>query len=243
MGRRWRSLLRNTVFRGKGSLVSLDEPYDAIARLLKGRSVSGILDAGASNGRISRKLLKLFPQANVFGFEPHPTYRETLERLARAEPRFRPQFCALSDRAGRLTLHLTQSPGSTSLFTPTGRMHELSRKQSVVTRDIEVESVRLDPWRREHGNPAIELMKFDIQGAEAAALRGAEETLRGQTLLVYTEVLFNPLYEGGAIYSEIDLLLRESGFTLFGLYKPRADGRGALAWGNAIFLHASRMGV
>jgi hypothetical protein len=39
------------------NLVSLDEPYRAMAHLLKGRRITGIIDAGASDGRISRRLL------------------------------------------------------------------------------------------------------------------------------------------------------------------------------------------
>ena len=84
-------------------------------------------------------------------------------------------------------------------------------------------------------------MKLDIQGGELAALRGAEGLLRSGTLAVYTEVLFNPLYEHGALFGEIDQFLRTCGFALFNLFKPAADERGLLLWGNALYVHVERL--
>jgi len=67
--------------------------------------------------------------------------------------------------------------------------------------------------------------------------------LRTTTLAVYTEVFFNALYTGGALWSEIDLLLRESGFVLYTLLKPRADRQGTLIQANAVYAHAGRLGL
>lgn len=86
-------------------------------------------------------------------------------------------------------------------------------------------------------------MKFDIQGGELMALRGAAKVLSSTTLLVYTEILFNRLYEGGAIYSEVDQLLRSCGFFLYDIYKPKYGSRGELMQGNAIFVHGDRLGL
>jgi hypothetical protein len=86
-------------------------------------------------------------------------------------------------------------------------------------------------------------MKFDIQGGELKALQGATRLLNNSTLLIYTEVLFNSLYDNGAIFSEIDLFLRKQGFVLHDIYKPKYDSNGLLLWGNAIYLHAEKIGV
>jgi len=72
-------IAKKSLFRGKGNLVSFDEPYGVIARLLRKTKVTGIVDAGASNGRISRRFLRLFPSATVYAFEPNPLYAETLK--------------------------------------------------------------------------------------------------------------------------------------------------------------------
>jgi hypothetical protein len=60
---------------------------------------------------------------------------------------------------------------------------------------------------------------------------------------VYTEICFNAIYDDGGLYSEIDLFLREHGFGLYDIYKPRYGPNGLLLWANAIFVHAERLGV
>ena len=237
------SLMRNTALKNKGNLVSLDDHYQVMDTLLKGKNVTGILDAGASTGRITGKFLKVFPQAKAYAFEPQPMYRERLNELATQDPRISPQFLALGEQKGSLELQITESAGCTSLFKPSARMNEMYPDEAAIKETATVDVVSIDEWREEHGNPEIEVMKFDIQGGELAALRGAQKTLRESTLLVYTEILFNPLYEGGALYSDIDLCLREAGFMLYNMYKPKTDKNGMLMWSNAIFVHAERLGL
>jgi len=70
-------------------------------------------------------------------------------------------------------------------------------------------------------------LPFDVYGA-------ADVTISG--ILAARSV-----HEGGAIYSQIDLCLREAGFLLFNLFKPRSNEDGMLIQANAIFVHAERL--
>lgn len=237
------SFIRKTLFSKKKNLVSLDEPYAVMAQLLRNHKVTGMIDAGASGGRISRRLLRLFPEARVYAFEPNPLYTETLTRYAADSSRFKPQFLALSDREGVVDLQVTGSPGNTSLFKPCRRLRKMDPKGAAVKYVEKVEAVTIDGWAKRNGELAIQLMKFDIQGSELQALRGASRVLKTSTLLVYTEILFNPLYEGGAVFSEIDLCLREYGFVLHDIFKPKYNPSGLLMWGNAIYLNAERLSL
>jgi len=235
--------LKKVILRKSKNLLSLEDPFARMPRLLRGQRVTGILDAGASHGRISRKLLRRFPEAEAFAFEPNRLYRETLEQQAREEPRFHPYFIALSDEKGRARLNLTTAPGSTSLLTPNQRMQELFHADAAVESSVEVDVTTIDDWVQSNGDPAIQIMKFDIQGAELKALRGATRTLRESALLIYTELWFNPGYEGGTLYGEMDAFLRSQGFLLFDIYKPKYDPRGLLTWANAIFVNPERVKV
>jgi len=243
MSNRFSSFIKKTLFGKNKSLVSLDEPFYVMAQLLKDVQVAGIIDAGASNGRISKKLLRKFPKACVYGFEPNILYTETLQHYAEEDSRFHPQFIALSDHEGTADLYTTVSPGSTSLFVPGDRLKKIDPHGAYLKRTEKVEVVTIDQWAKRNGNPAIQLMKFDIQGGELLALRGASRVLQNSTLLVYTEILFNSLYNNGAIFSEIDLFLRQYGFVLYDIYKPKYDPKGLLLWGNAIYLHSERLGI
>jgi len=225
------------------NLVSLEDPFVQMQRLLQGRQVTGILDAGASHGRISGKFIRGFPQAEVFAFEPNRRYSETLLEYARAEPRFHPYFVALSDQTGRARLNLTSAPGSTSLLTPNQRMRELFSTDAAVESSAEVDVTTIDDWVQSNSRPALQIMKFDIQGAELKALCGATRTLHEATSLVYIELWFNPGYEGGPLYGDIDSFLRSQGFVLFDIYKPKYDPRGLLTWANAIFVNPARVPI
>ncbi len=235
--------LKKVILGKSKNLLSLEDPFASMKRLLRGQRVTGILDAGASHGRISRKLLHRFPQAEVFAFEPNGLYGEILQQYAREEPRFHPYFIALSDEKGRARLNLTTAPGCTSLLTPNQRMQELFHANASVESSIEVDVTTIDDWVQSKDDPAIQIMKFDIQGAELKALRGAARTLRQSTLLIYTELWFNPGYERGTLYGEVDAFLRSEGFLLFDIYKPKYDPRGLLTWANAIFVNPGRVKV
>jgi len=237
------SFIKKKLLGKNQNLVSLDEPYEVMARLLKGSRVTGIIDAGASDGRISKRFLRRFPAADVYAFEPNSLYTETLQRYAKEDPRFHPQFLALSDHEGNAALYVTESPGSTSLFTPANRLKEIDRQGASIKSLEKVEIVTIDEWAKRNGDPAIQLMKFDIQAGELLALRGAVRLLQSSTLLVYTEICFNPVYKEGAIYSEIDLFLREYGFVLYDMFKPKYNPNGLILWGNAIFLNLQRLGI
>lgn len=232
MGKPFRDLLRRTLFIKKGNLISLDSPYATIRHLLSGQTVNGILDAGASDGRISKRLIRLFPEAIAYLFEPNPAYAPALKALSQQDRRYQPFTCAVSDREGQLTYYETESLGCCSLFQP---LHEQAKRVSTVP------AITIDAWSHSHGQPSIELMKFDIQGAELSALEGGRQVLDRSVLLVYCEVWFNRVYEGGAIFSEIDLLLRSHGFELHNFYSPKSDDRDALRWANAIYWHRGKL--
>lgn len=242
MAKPLRSLVRRTFFARRGNLVALDEPYATMARLLHGRRVQGMVDAGASDGRTALRLLRHFPEATAHLFEPHPDYVAALEALAAADARIRVQRCALSDVAGAADLFATRGRGQTSLHRPNRRNVAVNRAGASIDATHRVRVVTLDDWWCEAGDPPIELLKLDIQAGELGALRGAARLLRRCVLLVYTEVFFNPMYEGGALFSEIDLWLRECGFVLHNFFGPRTDARDSLLRANAIYLHEERMG-
>lgn len=242
MSNRFSTYIKKRIVRKNQNLVSLDEPFQALERMLRGRQVRGILDAGASNAGVSRRLLRHFPEATVYGFEPNPAYRDTLQAVAAGEPRFVPEFLALSDRPGSAELVITASPGISSLLEPNRRVADYDERGATVSRRVTVPMVTIDDWAAGRG-AEIQLMKFDIQGAELKALQGAVKTLQTSVLMLFTEVWFNPAYEGGALFSEIDLFLRAQGFVLHDIFQPKYHPKGPLFWGNAVYSHAERMGV
>ena len=218
MANRFGSFIKKKIPGKYNNLISLNEPYEVMVQLLRNSCVTGILDAGASNGHRSKRLLKRFPSAQAYAFEPNPLYTEVLGQYARKDARFHPQLLGLSDHAGDADLYLTESPGNTSLYCPGPFLQAIDQEGALVRKIEKIKITTIDEWIKENGSPEIQLIKLDIQGGELRALRGATETLSNSVLLVYTEILFNPLYNNGALYSQIDLCLREHEFILYDIY-------------------------
>ena len=151
-----KSLLRHTIFAKSGNLVALDNPYSVIARLLRRHRVTGILDAGASDGRISRRLLRLFPDAQAYAFEPNPLYEEILKQYAREDPRFHPQFLALSDEEADISLRVTKSPGMTSMFVPGKRLKAMYPNETEITSVETIKAITIDRWAEHNDNSDIQ---------------------------------------------------------------------------------------
>ena len=178
MANRFSSFMKKKILGKNQNLVSINEPYGIIAQILKDCEITGIIDAGASDGHISRRLLRKFPDAHVHAFEPNPLYNETLQQFAKQDRRFHPYFLALSDQEGSADLQMTESPGSTSLFTPGKRLKQIDSQGTSVKSQETVKMVTIDQWAKRNDNPGIQLMKFDIQAAELKALRGAVHILQ-----------------------------------------------------------------
>lgn len=241
MSNRFSVFIKKKFFAKGRNLVSVEEPFSLMPKLLKNCKVNGIIDAGASNGRISRRFLRWFPDAKVYAFEPNPAYLDDLKEYAKNDPRFCPQFLALSDCRGLFELNITSSRGNVSLLKPSRHLLDVDPEGSVVETVEKVQVVAIDDWVEGNGNPSIEILKFDIQGNELKALKGASRTLSGSVAMVYTEVCFNPMYEEGAVFGQIDLLLREYGFDLYDFYGPKYGPNGILLWANAIFINSGKI--
>lgn len=88
----------------------------------------------------------------------------------------------------------------------------------------------------------VDFLKLDIQGFEYPALANAPSVL-SRTLVVHCEVEFLPLYLGQALFSDVDQLLRKSGFRFADFSRlsrssfrsgPLAS-RDQLSWGDAVY--------
>jgi FkbM family methyltransferase len=235
------SFIKKKLLGKNQNLVSLDDHYNAMQRLLKGHRITGVIDAGAGYGRISKRILAKFPDAHSYAFEPNPVFRQVLQEYAIKDPRFHPFFDALSDFEGTADFYFTKATGNSSLFAPAERLSEISPRGSAIEHKDKVNVATIDNWARRNGDIPIQLMKFDIQGGELKALQGGIGMLRTSVLLVYTEILFSPAYEGGAIFGDIDSFLRQNGFELYDIFKPHYDKHGRFTWANAIYINSEKI--
>jgi FkbM family methyltransferase len=213
-----------------------DDAFGDQRRLLEGAPVDTVLDLGANAGDTTHQYRTLFPSATIHAFEPFPdVHRQLAERFA-ADPRIRAHQLAVTDAPGRRRFYVNDAHVTNSLLPHNPASPEWAwASGDGLGRSIDVAAITLDEFCRAEGLARIDLLKMDIQGGEAMALKGAAHLLERRAVrLIYTEVLFAPLYDGQASFCDVQGILSGYGYQLFGLYNLMHGERG-LGWGDAIF--------
>jgi FkbM family methyltransferase len=139
------------------------------------RDGSVVVDVGASFGLFSYHLARLVGRSGtVYSFEPHPSNRVVLQKLAKARSavRFRP--VAVSDEPGTAQMQVPVF-GGRHVTAQSSLAHGFGDVDGVAVENVSVPTVRLDD---ELGDRAIDFIKIDVEGHEIAVLRGAAAMLR-----------------------------------------------------------------
>ncbi|MBN8871795.1 MAG: FkbM family methyltransferase [Rhodospirillales bacterium] len=236
------AIVESEEFRSKAAVDAVD-PLGLSARQ---RRPLVIVDVGArvlaSEAHIYAPLTTGTLDWRCIGFEPQ-AHRLAERAAAEGDPRLHLIDAFIGDGAeGRF--HTVSEDGSSSLL-------ELNTAFNADFDDIggmrvvSVETTRtttLDDALA--GEDHIDFLKFDIQGYEARALRGATEVLK-RTNVIHCEVFFAPMYHGTAFFRDIDAMLSEAGFAFIDFshlnrYEyvtvPAPTGqRERLIWGDAVF--------
>lgn len=163
---------------GPGSECYLDMTQDTwepgVTKLLESVLKPGmvVIDAGAHIGYFSLLAAHLVgPRGRVYAFEPAPANYDLLARNIRLN-RYSNIVAvqkAVSDVEESATLYLHDDSVAHSLRAQTF---------GVPSRAIAVDVTTIDRVLEREGWPPVHLVKLDVEGAEAAALRGMRETRR-----------------------------------------------------------------
>lgn len=152
---------------------------------------------------------------------------------------------ALANEQGCKTLHLTVGPFASSLYPPNkavlGEFGPWPWHESAGTDEVSVD--RLDTCLAGRPEWTPDFIKTDVEGADLDVLRGAERAL-DSAIGLQVEAAFVERNIGAPLFADIDIFLREHGFTLFQLIRehwvrtnkvmgPRS--RPQLIWADVIY--------
>lgn len=122
-----------------------------------------ILDLGANIGDTAIFYALNFPNAKIFAVEPNPHVHEKLLKNTKQFSNITVCKCAVSDRTGKINLNFGDSHLGSSINT---------REQN--KNSVEVDVYSLEDFCKKEGIDKIDVLKFDIEGAEEYLLKDAE---------------------------------------------------------------------
>jgi FkbM family methyltransferase len=200
-----------------------------------------IFDVGANIGATSLTYRRLFPDAVIHAFEPFPGAFGKLAARFANDGRVRCVPKAVSSSSGVASLHVNSMDVTNALSPILDEAFGYLPDNFAKAGSVPVETTTLDDYCRAEGVDRIDILKMDAQGSELDILRGGERLLsQGRVGLVYTELIFVPVYEKQPAFHEIATFLAPFGFRLFDFFGFTYDPSGQLKWGDAIFRLAGR---
>jgi FkbM family methyltransferase len=214
-------------------------------------SVPTIIDVGAHHGQSALYLRELFPGSTIHSFEPDPDSFQRLASLGLSG-----HHCtqaALSDRRGQVTFFRNAISHTNSLYkvnlgsNDSIKLTEARRTggndfSRSLNQPFEVRCSTLDDYCEEAGIGRVDLLKIDVQGAEASVLRGAARTLES-TGAVVLEASFYDFYEHKTAISELEHCLGPAGLSLFSILEISQNPmNGRTDWAELLYTRDGRAG-
>lgn len=183
-----------------------------------------VIEAGSWDGSDTFIFSQHLTEGKVYAFEPFPEfYYQTSARLY-GIPNVEVSFYALAEKTQPYTLYLSEIDGkawcSNSLLKP--KLHLEVNPHVKFEKEMQVFGINLDDWRKEKKVERIDMMWLDIQGAEAAVLKAAPETL-SRTKYIYSEVSLIEVYENVMLYNDYKAFLESKGFVVLHESLPYKD--------------------
>jgi FkbM family methyltransferase len=188
---------------------------------------STIIDVGCADGHFFLSLMVsgIAEGARPLNIDPNPIYEESLRNISDvAGGHFR--TFAITDHEGEVELTMAAHPYWASLR-PKGDLY-WDRINKLTEAPIKVPATTLDTLREQLALTPPFLLKLDVQGAEAAVLRGAANVLK-DTHVVICEADIDD-------FNTLNSILNNSGFELYDITMLNYVGSGRLGFFYPVYI-------
>ena len=184
---------------------------------LSTQQVKKIVIVGAYLGLELPRLLKKYPNAFFYAFEPNAEYFTELSKKYNSNPRVELMNIAISSNEGKKLFNEGSKPGTGSLLELSTFAIETYGVNS--TGSYEVETASLDKLFCGPNLDEIEidLLWIDVQGAEMLVFQGASKCLESVKAVFVEVSVTSPIAKEGAMMADVTELLSHQSFTIVGL--------------------------
>jgi FkbM family methyltransferase len=213
-----------------------NDPFKIQQSLFSNKKPRCIFDVGAHYGETALTYTDLFPEANIYSFEPFPDavkkYKENTSRY----PKVKVFEKAFSNIEQESIFYINTSDATNSLLN-SNKTDSWIDGATETKHSIKVQTDTIDNFCEMMNIESIDILKLDVQGAELLVLEGAARMLESKKInVIYTEVEFIEIYKGQPLFHEITAFLSTYNYQLFGLHTAHKFDNGQLAWGDAIYI-------
>jgi FkbM family methyltransferase len=175
-----------------------------------------IIEAGACSGIDTLALNQLWPNSQIYAFEPNPNSYRMLKKNVSSIPNISYFNIALGDKSGFTNFYVCRHPNidkEMDTNDPSSILRPYQDKIPGVSFNeiIQVPITTLDDWAEKNNVTHIDFMWLDMQGSEGAMLKACPKIF--QTVkAIQTEYSIEPLYEGTLLLNELHSFLIVHGF-------------------------------
>jgi FkbM family methyltransferase len=199
--------------------------------------IGSIIDVGANQGQFAQYIMKFFPKAHLFCFEPLPKPFLALQSWAESHKHVTAFNMALGDCVGTVDMfyHLDFSPGSSFLTTTemTDSVYPFTKKKVIVPVTMSTLDQALSGMAQ--NMPLEILIKLDVQGYEDRVIRGGQEVFT-KAKAAMLEVNVDSLYDRQADFKDILLMLSDLGYRYVGNIEQNYGDDGHVIYFDAVFI-------
>lgn len=195
---------------------------------------STVFDVGAYHGNFINEVLKLNKNLAVHAFEPFGESFQIIQERFIRQAKVVLNHVAVSDVAGEAVLHVNAFKETNSLL-PSASVNQEIDKLTQYESGETVAIISLDEYCRNNGIAHIDLVKIDTQGNSFQVLKGMDALLANQRIkYLYVEAEFVEIYKGEKLFSEIEILMRQYGYSIVNLYNLNYINN-RLSWCDVLF--------
>ncbi len=180
--------------------------------VLGGLGLDTVIDIGANRGQFALCIRKLFPQAQIFSFEPLQKPAATYRKVFAHDSHTRLFNTAIGMASGQAAMHVSRWDVSSSLLPIAQAQHDNFPLTEEARQEVVSVAKLAECVAAEAIGPRA-LLKLDVQGFELTALQGCEELL-DRFNFVYVEASFIELYVGQALATDVVAYLLSKQFRL-----------------------------
>ncbi|MDN3506143.1 MAG: FkbM family methyltransferase [Simkaniaceae bacterium] len=177
-----------------------------------------VIEAGAHDGEDTYLMSLLWPEGQIYAFEPDPrTYPELMSNLNDCK-NVHTFPIALGTYVGTSNFYLSKPTeaygvaGQSSLFPDNPETWPWSWVE-IEEQPITVPITTLDDWAEKHGIQKVDFLWLDMQGSEYQMLQASPRILKTVTA-IKTEYSTKEYYKGTVLFSAFKQFLEEQGFYL-----------------------------